>query len=211
MIISVVASKGGVGKTTVSNVIATLLSSDGFIVELLDTDCNQYSSETMGFSGLLNYEVKTIPTVKELKNFLTNSKSDYVVIDTAPHSHDSDLFIQILNTSDLIIGVTRPLPNDVFAFEKIMLPVLSKFNGKKALLINQRNHIQSAIQKESENLLIERINPEIEVLKTAFHTRASFASIGYFEADEKLDKKKNDEANALYQELKTKGLIWAEN
>jgi cellulose biosynthesis protein BcsQ len=206
-VISVVASKGGVGKTTVSNVISGLLVEDGFNVELWDTDCNQYSSETMSFSNLLDYEVLTVPDTKTLKELLNSSTSDYVVIDTAPHSHDSELFIQILNATDLVIGITRPLPNDVFAFEKIMLPVLSKTKSKKTLLINQRNHIQSSIQKESEDLIKNRINSEINVLNTALHNRASYAAIGYFETDSKIDKKRIDEAKALYQELKSKDLL----
>jgi len=206
-IIAVAASKGGVGKTTVSNVLAGLLSEEGFNVELWDTDCNQYSSETMSFSNLLPYKVRTVPTSKELEKLLKNSQEDYIVIDTAPHSHDSELFIKILNSTDLVIGITRPLPNDILAFEKIMLPVLGKTKSQKALLINQRNHIQSAIQKESENLIKERISPEIYVLETALHNRASYAAIGYFETDAQIDKKRIDETNLFFNELRNKDFL----
>lgn len=58
-ILAVVASKGGVGKTTVSNVLAGLIAESGRNVELWDTDCNQYSAETMAFSELLSYDVVT--------------------------------------------------------------------------------------------------------------------------------------------------------
>lgn len=206
-VIAVVASKGGVGKTTVSNVLAGLLADSGEKVYVLDTDCNQYSSETMSFSELLNYPVLTVPDSKSLHQQLKNNQAGYVVIDTAPHSHDSDFFIQILNAANLIIGVTRPLPNDVLAFEKIMLPVLSKIKKPKALLINQRNHIQSGIQKESENLITERIGTEIELLETSFHHRASYAAIGYFEEDPKADKKRLEETKQLFEELKNKELL----
>ena len=205
-VIAVVASKGGVGKTTVSNVLAGLISPAGK-VELWDTDCNQYSSETMSFSDLLSYPVVTVPDVKEFTGRLKTTQADFIVVDTAPHSHDSDLFIQILNSADLIVGVTRPLPNDALAFEKIMLPVLSKIKTKKVLLLNQRNHIRSAIQNEAEGLINDRIGSEIEVLETALHHRASYAAIGYFEEDAKSDKKRIEESQKLLEELKENGLL----
>jgi len=205
-VIAVVASKGGVGKTTVSNVLAGLLSPIGK-VELWDTDCNQYSSETMSFSDLLSYPVVTVPDLLSFSQGLKSNSSDYIIIDTAPHSHDSDLFVKILTSADLIVGVTRPLPNDALAFEKIMLPALSKIKTKKVLLLNQRNHIRSAIQNEAENLIHDRIGSEIDVLETALHHRASYAAIGYFEEDAKADKKRLEETANLLDELKAKELL----
>lgn len=207
-VISVVASKGGVGKTTVSNVLAGLINDNGQNVELWDTDCNQYSSETMSFSDLLPYEVLTVSDQKQFDDALKNSQSDCIVIDTAPHAHDTSLFVHILNASNVIIGVTRPLPNDVLAFEKIMLPLLGKIKKPiKALLINQRSHIQSAIQKAAEELLIDRVSDSIQILDTKLHTRASYASIGYFEIDDKADKKRLEETADLEKELKDKGIL----
>lgn len=206
-VIAVVASKGGVGKTTVSNVLAGLLAGEGKRVEVWDTDCNQYSSETMSFSDLLNYPVVTVPSALELQAKIKAKSTDYAVIDTAPHSHDSDLFVHILNAADVIIGVTRPLPNDALAFEKIMVPILAKQNKPTAVLINQRNHIRSAIQNEAENLVNERIGSEIQILDTALHNRASYAAIGYFEEDPKADAKRIEETKNLFQELQDKGLL----
>lgn len=206
-VIAVVASKGGVGKTTVSNVIAGLLADAGQSVELWDTDCNQYSSETMAFSDLLPYSVITVSTISELGAAGKNSSSDFVVIDTAPHAHDSELFVHILNKADAVVGITRPLPNDVLAFEKIMLPLLGKVNKPKALLINQRAHIQSAIQSAAEELIQDRIGGDIPVLNTKLHSRASYAAIGYFETDDKADKKRLEETQGLGRELKERGIL----
>lgn len=207
-IISIVASKGGVGKTTVSNVIAGSLANAGSNVALLDTDCNQYSSETMSFSDLLPYPVLTIKTPGELNKVIKQKEYDYVVIDTAPHAHDSDMFIHILNSSDTVIGITRPYPNDVLAFEKIMLPALNRIpKAQKAILINQRAHIQSSIQKAAEELIEERLGCEIEILDTVMHSRAAYAAIGYFESDDKTDKKRIEETAKLTEELKKKGMV----
>ena len=207
-IISIVASKGGVGKTTVSNVIAGMLNASGKSVALLDTDCNQYSSETTSFSDLLSYPVITVPSAAKFNELIKTSEYDFIVIDTAPHAHDSDLFIHILSHSDVVIGVTRPLPNDALAFEKIMLPVLGKITKpKKVVLINQRNHIQSAIQQAAEELIHEKIGSEISILNTVLHSRASYAAIGYFEVDGKADRKRIEETNRLQEELQKKGII----
>jgi cellulose biosynthesis protein BcsQ len=207
-VISVVASKGGVGKTTVSNVIAGILAEGNLSVELWDTDCNQYSAETMAFSELLPYQVKTVANERDFDEALNQCQVDNVVIDTAPHAHDTELFIHILKQSDVIIGVTRPLPNDVLAFEKIMLPLLGQIKApQKALVINQRSHIQSSIQQAAEELVQERISGGIQVLETRLHTRAAYASIGYFETDAKTDKKKIDETTALKRELVEKEIL----
>lgn len=207
-IISIVASKGGVGKTTISNVVAGILSELGKSVVLLDADCNQYSSETMSFSDLLPYPVEPVETKQKLDEVIKKGSYDFAVIDTAPHSHDSDLFIHILNNSDSIIGVTRPLPNDVLAFEKIMLPVLGQMSKpRKVLLLNQQSHIQSAIQSAAQDLIKERLSDQIDTLATALFTRAAYAAIGYFEIDEKSDKKKIIETKKLAEELQQKGIL----
>jgi chromosome partitioning protein len=205
--IAVVASKGGVGKTTVSNVLAGLVAASGRSVELWDTDCNQFSAETMSFSDLLQYPVITLENETAFNGRVKESRADFVIVDTAPHAHDTALFAHILRQADAVIGVTRPLPNDVLAFEKIMLPLLGRIEKPKALLVNQRSHIQSSIQQAAEELIRDRIGSELHTLKTPLHSRASYAAIGYFEADEKADKKRNEETASLEKELKEKGIL----
>jgi len=210
-LISIVASKGGVGKTTVSAVLGDALAKK-YKVAVLDCDCNQYSIEAIGEAGLVNFDYSTIENSKDFKSIISELKHeyDYIIFDTAPHSHTEELFLDILEASDTVIGVTQPSPNDVLAFHKIMLNLLSeslkyKPEQKQFLLINKVENIASDIQNQSFGLISEHLKNELIVLDTQWHSRAAFKSHGYFKEDEKKDKKKIKEVKNLIKELKEKG------
>jgi cellulose biosynthesis protein BcsQ len=210
-IISIVASKGGVGKTTVSSVLAEELSKN-FKVAVFDCDCDQYSIEAVSSSGLLNFNFMTIENEVELKDAIKNFKNefDYIICDTAPHSHMSSFFLDILKTSDTVIGVTQPSPNDILAFEKIMLNVLDASRElsprqRQFLLVNRVENIQSDIQKQSFELINDLLANKLNTLTSKLHNRAAFKSHGYFSVDQSKDVKKIKEVQSLVKELLDKG------
>lgn len=213
VIISLVASKGGVGKTTVSAVLGDEFAKTGKTA-VLDCDCDQYSIEGIGKAELVNFDYVKVEDSDDLMNAINHLKReyDYIICDTAPHSHTEKFFLDILKTSDAVIGVTQPAPTDILAFHKIMLNILKTahdFNPKQKqlLLINRVENIASDIQKQSLELIDNLLADGISKLNTVFHNRAAFKAHGYFAEDPKKDKKKIEEVQTLVDELRTMEVI----
>lgn len=211
MVISVVASKGGVGKTTLSAVLGDELKKNSSVV-VLDCDCDQYSIQTIGEANIVKFDFVALKDSVEFANAIGQLKHeyDYIICDTAPHSHTEQLFLDILEVSDTVIGVTQPAPNDIIAFHKIMLHLLNtakeyKSDQKQFALINKVENIASDIQNQSFTLINDLIAKDIEVLDTRFHNRAAFKAHGYFAEDPAKDKKKINEVERLVKELTEKG------
>src|SRR5438477_610131 len=89
MIISILNTKGGAGKTTVSVNLATAFALAGFDTHLVDTD---KEGTSIAWSGrrdepLTGLTVTSLPTADSLKKNIAaiDAKHDVVVIDGAPH------------------------------------------------------------------------------------------------------------------------------
>lgn len=206
-IIGSVASKGGVGKTTILACIASELAKN-FRVAVFDCDNDQHSILELTKSNLLGFDYLEIKNEEEFKKAIkaVSKDYDYIFCDTAPHSHTDAFFLEIISSCDTVIGLTQPAPTDVLAFNKIMVNVLDESKKelteqKQFLLVNIVEHVNSDIQKESFKLIDELFAERINVLNTRMHRRASFKAHGYFPEDPVKDKKKIIEVDNLVKEL----------
>jgi len=96
-VITLANAKGGVGKTTSSVNIATILASLGFKVLLKDADSQGSATEWVE-------DIENLPFDFEVANQRNIGKAigyDYVVIDTPPQS--ADIINSAINVADLVI------------------------------------------------------------------------------------------------------------
>jgi len=204
-VIAIGNSKGGVGKTTVTLALTDYLTKKlGKKVFVIDADNNQHSIEEFHQAGLIDFDFTTVDSVARynaLNDVFDLKKYDYILIDTAPHSHTENLFDEILSDAEIVLTVIKPSPKDFLAFNKIMSSVLKHSKAKNQdqkqyLLINEVKHMMSNVQKES----IEAIESEnnVQVLKSTLGQRTYFESLGL---EKRTDRKAELEIEALSKEL----------
>jgi len=187
-------SKGGVGKSTLTLSLAAFLQKKNKKVLVLDADNNQHSIEEFHGNGIIDFDLEIVGSIKDynaIPKMRDLSVYDYVLIDTAPHSHAENLFAEILADADIVLTVIKPSPKDFFAYRKIMEEVLfSSINKnpeqRQFLLINMVKPLMSKSQQES----IEAIRSlDVEVLETTIKERVYFETIGLEDrADAKAEK-----------------------
>lgn len=107
-VITIANMKGGVGKTTLSLLLATELALEGYRVAMLDCDFNQHGAafaekaEIPNFSVIANVDEDTVlPTLREAK-----ATHDLVVIDLPGVS--STLALKAFQRSTLVLIPSRP-------------------------------------------------------------------------------------------------------
>jgi len=204
MIISVTNLKGGVGKTIVSQNLATCLAAQNYKVCLVDTDTNQ---NTVSWAGLRDEELPEILTVgltdnkamtKEVAKL--NKIHDFVIIDGTPSL--GEMTTRIILSSDLLIIPVLAGANDLRAMEGFFerYEQALEFNDEipAYFFLNQYSGLE--IQKTVVEALKEY---ELPFLKTKFKNRTAFvqaSAIGYG-ANEWSDPKAKSEAQGLAHEI----------
>jgi chromosome partitioning protein len=119
-IIAVVAQKGGVGKTTVSQCLAVEALRQGLPAAIIDTDPQKSATEwgSQRERGRIDAPA-VLPLgsrpLKALVDDLKKRGAAFVVIDTPPHS--APAINAALDVSTAAVMVTRPNPMDVRALE----------------------------------------------------------------------------------------------
>ena len=118
-IISVLGSKGGSGKSTVSLILAASFSKQGKTA-LLDCDIQSTCLSAKKVNPQLPYEVFSTPHIEEIVlkgRQLESSQVEWVVIDTNPRSflEDPNQIDTIIQLSDICLLPCRPAPRDIRA------------------------------------------------------------------------------------------------
>lgn len=205
-IIAVTGSKGGVGKSTISLLLAWELSRQGYSVAVIDADIQGSSISAKVLNPSLPFNVEKATTRQELwkksKEFSDEGR-DFIIVDTNPRSSFEDpLVAEMLATlSDLTLVLSRPSPRDLKAQIKFAEMLRGKASGEIRLLWNfvqPRTATHKAGMPEGETLL------GIKALKSFLSSRISFQDIGFDESDIRSlgNKAASKEAEELAGEVK---------
>jgi len=130
MVISLVNQKGGVGKTTVAINLACGLALRNFSVLLVDSDPQ---GSVLQWHSIRNHEFLNVERL--IQGFdkagfrKRTSKHDYVVVD-APPPAISDITVNVLNATDLVLIPVGPSALDLWSSKQI-LALLEKSGTKK--------------------------------------------------------------------------------
>ena len=162
-IVSLVSSKGGVGKSSISLILASLLSQK-HKTALLDCDIQATCVGAKEVNPDLPYEVVSAPHLKEIISQgkrLEKQGIEWLVIDTNPRSfleHPQQID-EIINVSDLCLLPCRPAPRDVRANVDLAEKIVSK-NATARILWN---FVQSRVNAHRESM---KQAPKLLGLKT---------------------------------------------
>ena len=120
-IIAVVSQKGGVGKTTVSQVLSVEALNQGFAAALIDTDPQKSATEWGDQRTAAGIEAPTVITtagqgLRSILNELEQRGAAIVFIDTPPHSNPA--INAALEVATGAVLVTRPNPMDLSALAR---------------------------------------------------------------------------------------------
>jgi len=134
-IITLLAQKGGTGKTTLSIHLAVIAAARGLRVVIADIDPQKSAGvwKTRREDG--SPEVVSF-TAKVLKKAIADYKKqgvDLLVIDTAPHSHDDA--IVAARAADFILIPSRPAILDLEAIGT-SVDIVKGLKGKAAIVLN---------------------------------------------------------------------------
>ena len=119
-IIAVVAQKGGVGKTTMSQCLAIEALRQGLAAAIIDTDPQKSATEWGEQREEADIDAPSVIALgsKSLASIVTDLRkrgASLVVIDTPPHS--APAINAALDVSTSAVMVTRPNPMDIRALE----------------------------------------------------------------------------------------------
>ena len=205
MIISVTSLKGGVGKSTISQNLATCFANMGYKVAIIDTDTN---ASSVHWSGLRDEKLPKISVMgitesdalrKNVRQF--HEDYDIIIIDGTPSI--SRLVSTIIILGDIVIIPIRPSGLDIWATEKFVEHYdqarTLKEDVQAFFLLNEFNpkvKLNAAIKDALGDL-------EIETLKTTIKHRIAYeeACIMGMGAYEYKDKKAKKEMTDLTNEV----------
>lgn len=211
-IIAITGSKGGVGKSTVSLLLAWEFSRLGYSIGLIDADIQGSSISAKVLNPDSPFQVEKATDRRDLweksKKF-SDTGTDFVIVDTNPRSSFEDpLVSEMLATlSDLTLVLSRPSPRDLKAQIRFAEMLREKSSGEVRLVWNfvqSRTATHKAGMPEGESLL------GIKPLKSYLSNRISFQDVGFDEADirtlgnKTASKEAENLANEVIKTLKVK-------
>jgi chromosome partitioning protein len=138
-VIAVVAQKGGVGKTTVSQCLAVEALRQGLATALIDADPQRSATEWGEQRDVAGIDAPSVIPLgsKSLSSVIADLKkrgAAFVVIDTPPHS--APAINAALGVSTGAVMVTRPNPMDVRSLEATWA-IVSRMNKPSAAVFTQ--------------------------------------------------------------------------
>jgi len=134
-IITLLAQKGGTGKTTLSIHLAVLAAAKNLKVVIADIDPQQSATfwNERRESSAPGVMPMTAETLEKNTSELAKQGVDLLVIDTAPHSHEDAIIAARL--ADFILIPTRPAILDLQAIGS-SVKIIKRINGKAAIVLN---------------------------------------------------------------------------
>ena len=142
MTITLLNSKGGVGKSTVTMLLSSLFAESGHTVGLIDRDTLQQTA-----TQWIN---KTAPPNVEL--YKKSKSYDVIVIDTPPRINSPGL-VESIKQADIILIVTSPSPADLWTAQTTIEAIEKHKQGKPIIkLLFNRIKANTMLSKELDNI-----------------------------------------------------------
>lgn len=196
-IISVVAEKGGVGKTTIALELSVLAVSDGYKVCVIDVDPQATASQwddrrDAEFPWVISTHAVRIPTAVEQAK---QASIDIVIIDTPPHS-GTDV-VHAMSQSDLVV---LPVEPHLFSLETIAKQalVLAAAKNPVAVYVINKAPIQGSDAASAADYIQQN---NFTVCPVYLHLRAAYrhaANVGQASTEYDPHGKAAHEAMQLY-------------
>lgn len=175
MIVGVLNQKGGVGKTTTSIGIASVLAKRGDRVLVIDADPQGSSLDwAAAREGEALFSVVGLPRASIHKEIANLAKDyDHVIIDGPPRV--TDLARSAILASDVVLIPVQPSPYDIWAANEVVELIkeasVFKDNLKSCFVIN-RKIVNTAIGRD----VVEALSTyPVPVLKCSIAQRVIFA------------------------------------
>jgi chromosome partitioning protein len=206
MIIAVLNSKGGVGKTTIATNLAACFASDGGDVLLVDADPQASALEWKASrpETATAFQVIGLPAdnlLQEMKRL--NSKYNLIVIDSG--GRITKTARAAATVADLVLVPTLPSKYDIAATQEFFSQVLEEVaafkNVRAAIILNQvqaGTTISTAAHEQLKDL-------EVPLFETMLHLYVSYkesAAQGLSVIEYDKSSKAAHEMEALFAELK---------
>lgn len=167
-IISIVNSKGGVGKSTTAVCVATVLSSKGYKVLLRDADPQASTTEWITLikqSEKIPFDFE--PTNRSLMG-IKNDRYDFIINDTPPQN--DSIITNAIDISDLIIIATSTSGLDLSR----VFAVVDQITAQKYGILLTMVDIRTKLPENARELLEDE---NIYVFKTEIRERVSIKEL----------------------------------
>jgi len=200
MIISIINSKGGVGKTTLSINLAHSLILRGFKTLIIDADTQGSARDWNAIN-----EGKVIPTIgldrKSLEQDIKSlSGFDYMIIDSAPNA--KDMAVAAIKCSSVVLIPVQPSALDVWAASDLVALVKERQvidSALRAAFVVNRRIQGSSTSKDIRTILADS---ELSVFKNGLHQRVAYSdSLAIGKTVQDVGGKARHEVELLVDEL----------
>ncbi|NIH77408.1 chromosome partitioning protein [Ochrobactrum sp. P20RRXII] len=172
VIISCLSQKGGVGKSTLSRMIAVGYASNDWSVKIADFNTTQLTSFKWNEKRkAAQYEPAIDAKPYAKPSMLSKERVDLVVADGKPDSHDTSLDIAL--ASRLILIPTAPIADDVEPQLAFALELVDKGAKKDDILFVISKSVDSAIAVKETRELIS--GGGFKIAKTEIKFRPTYA------------------------------------
>ena len=196
--LSICASKGGVGKTTLAACFSLLAVEDGLKVAIIDFDPQQSLARWWELREQRDNPrlVSGVDTLAEAVNVLTDNGFDLIIIDTPPA-----LMSRVepaIENADLVVVPVRPSPLDVEAVDPVI--TLAKKYKRPFVFVLSMVGINSMLAKGATDYL--KVDGEVLKEEISYCELFAAAMIEGKTAPELDDEKSRHELSALWRKIK---------
>lgn len=193
------ATKGGVGKSTLSAAVAVKASSLGLKVAMLDADPQVSLSRWWELRGMSdNPKLCDVDASREAIELLIAEGWDYVVIDTPPALVNT--IEDAIAAADVVIIPVRASALDLLAVDQVV-EMCKQHDKPFAFVLNAIHHQWKALA-DSADACLSQVGP---VFKTRIGLRKAYVSamtLGKSGPEIERDTAAADEIDALWAEIK---------
>lgn len=177
-VISMVSSKGGCGKTTVSVLLATELARYGSVA-LVDTDPKARAAKWHAKAPMKNPSIETCTDAKDFTRLLKRlaSEFDYVIVDT--EGRESNINGIAIGRSDLVVIPTRDRQQDCEDTMEVVDEVLGIAEAYDREVPHRIlfNAVKPTAQTKLQKALRKMISDEYQTFSTALVDRGPFDAV----------------------------------